>query len=69
MILSWDIDRRLFELPLKGTIRGGLEERELLGNVVDTYAGGESIGAGCAGIIIRAGCVEGKKAKPGGFED
>lgn len=46
-----------------------MEERELFGNVVYTYAGGKSVGAGCARLEVRAGCGVGEKTKPGGFED
>ena len=69
MVFNWDIERRLFKLPCKGTRRVFMEERELFGDVVDTYASGESVGAGCAQLKVRASCGVGEIAKPGGFED
>lgn len=60
IIFSGDIERRQFEFPDEGAGRGGLEERELLGEVVDAFAGGESVRAGCAGVEILAGCGVGE---------
>lgn len=65
VVLGGDVEGGLFEFPLEGAGGVGVEVGELFGDVVLADAGGEVVGAGCAGGVVCAGGGVGEEAEPG----